>query len=50
MTVKRTIPKAKKTDKASEAKARQIQVETFGDNDRYDDYDEMGADYEDAFF
>ena len=41
--------KSKKADKAAEAKARQIQVETFGDNDRYDDYDQMGADYEDAY-
>ena len=42
--------KSKKADKAAEAKARQIHNETFGDNDRYDDYDQMGADYEDAFF
>ena len=41
--------KSKKADKAAEAKARQIQVETFGDNDKYDDYDQMGQDYEDAY-
>jgi translation initiation factor 3 subunit J len=42
--------KAKKVDKQAVAKARQVQVETFGDNDNYDDYDAIGADYEDAFF
>jgi translation initiation factor 3 subunit J len=48
--VKGQAQKSKKVDKAAEAKARQTQVETFGDNDQYDDYDEMGANYEDAFF
>lgn len=42
--------KSKKVDKVAEAKARQVQVETFGDNDQYDAYDEIGANYEDAFF
>lgn len=42
--------KSKKSDKAAEAKARQIQIETFGDNDQYDTYDQIGEDYEDAFF
>jgi len=42
--------KSKKVDKAAEAKARQIQVETFGDNDLYDNYDAIGESYEDAFF
>ena len=42
--------KSKKADKAAEAKARQIQIETFGDNDAYDDYDQIGQDYEDDFF
>ena len=42
--------KSKKTDKAAEAKARQIQVETFGDNDAYDNYDQIGEAYEDDFF
>ena len=48
--VKGQAQKSKKVDKAAEAKARSIQVETFGDNDQYDDYDQIGADYEDAFF
>ncbi|KAL7565269.1 hypothetical protein ACA910_014562 [Epithemia clementina (nom. ined.)] len=48
--VKGQPSKAKKVDKAAEIKARTIQVETFGDNDKYDNYDQMGADYEDAFF
>ena len=47
--VKGQAQKAKK-DKAAEAKARKIQIETFGDNDKYDDYDVIGEDYEDAFF
>lgn len=48
--VKGQAQKSKKVDKAAEKKARKIQVETFGDNDQYDAYDEMGADYEDDFF
>lgn len=48
--VKGQAQKSKKADKAAEAKARKLQVETFGENDQYDAYDEMGADYEDAFF
>lgn len=48
--VKGQAQKSKKVDKTAEAKARQVQVETFGDNDQYDDYDQMGAAYEDAFF
>jgi len=47
--VKGQAQKSKK-DKAAEAKARKIQQETFGDNDDFDDYDEMGGAYEDAFF
>jgi translation initiation factor 3 subunit J len=42
--------KSKKVDKVAEAKARKLQIETFGDNDEYDDIDQVGADYEDAFF
>jgi translation initiation factor 3 subunit J len=42
--------KSKKVDKAAQAKAKQVQVETFGDNDEYDNIDQIGADYEDAFF
>ena len=48
--VKGQAQKSKKADKAAEAKARQIHDETFGDNDRYDDYDQMGAEFEDNFF
>ena len=47
--VKGQAQKAKR-DKVAEAKARKIQVDTFGDNDQYDDYDVMGEDFEDAFF
>jgi translation initiation factor 3 subunit J len=47
--VKGQAQKAKK-DKTAEAKARKIQVDTFGDNDQFDAYDAMGGDYEDAFF
>lgn len=39
----------KKVDKDAEAKARKL-IETFGDNDQYDDYDVIGENYEDAFF
>jgi spore cortex formation protein SpoVR/YcgB (stage V sporulation) len=42
--------KSKKVDKVAEAKARQLQRELYGDNDKYDRYDEVGADYEDSFF
>ena len=42
--------KSKKADKAAEAKIKQKQIDTFGDNDKYDQYDEYGADYEDSFF
>jgi translation initiation factor 3 subunit J len=48
--VKGQAQKSKKVDKAAEAKARKLQVETFGDNDDYDAYDAVGHDYEDAFF
>jgi len=48
--VKGQAQKAKKVDKKAEANARKVQVETFGDNDQYDDYDQFGADYEDSFF
>jgi translation initiation factor 3 subunit J len=42
--------KSKKNDKAAAAQARKIQTETFGDSDKYDKYDEMGGEFEDAFF
>lgn len=40
---------SKKLSKEEEAKAKKL-IETFGDNDKYDQYDVMGEDYEDAFF
>jgi len=48
--VKYQAQKAAKRDKTAEAKARQLQNELYGDNDKYDDYDVVGQDYEDAFF
>ena len=48
--VKFQAQKSKKVDKGAEAKARKLQVELYGDNDDYDDYDQVGQDYEDAFF
>jgi translation initiation factor 3 subunit J len=48
--VKGQAQKSKKVDKSAELKARKLQVETFGDNDFHDDYDQMGHDYEDSFF
>lgn len=47
--VKRQAQKAKK-DKSAEINAKKKYIETFGDNDNYDEVDEIGADYEDAFF
>jgi len=48
--VKGQAQKSKKVDKKVVAQARKVQVETFGDNDNFDDYDAIGEDYEDAFF
>uniref|UniRef100_A0A6U5PFI3 Eukaryotic translation initiation factor 3 30 kDa subunit n=1 Tax=Grammatophora oceanica TaxID=210454 RepID=A0A6U5PFI3_9STRA len=48
--VKGQAQKSAKRDKAAEAKARKLQEELYGNNDDYDDYDEMGGAYEDAFF
>lgn len=48
--VKGQAQKSKKPDKLEEAKIRKQQIETFGDNDQHDRYDEIGADYEDSFF
>ena len=42
--------KSKKKDKTAEKKAKQMAVELYGENDQFDNYDEYGADYEDAFF
>ena len=46
--VKGQAQKSKK-DTAKEKKAKKVQLETFGDNDMYDEYDDFGADYEDQF-
>lgn len=48
--VKGQAQKAKKVDKVAEAKARKIQMETFGDNDQFDSYDVIGDEFEDQFF
>lgn len=42
--------KSKKQDKEEKVKAQKVMNETFGDNNAYDRYDEMGGDFEDAFF
>ena len=47
--IKGQAQKAKK-DKAAEKKAQKLQQELYGDNEQYDEYDALGADYEDAFF
>jgi translation initiation factor 3 subunit J len=47
--VKGQANKAKKADKESIEKARKM-VETFGDNDKFDQYDTIGEDFEDDFF
>jgi len=48
--VKGQAQKSQKKDKAVIAKAKKLQEELYGDNDRYDDYDDYGAQYEDDFF
>ena len=48
--VKGQAQKSKKVDKQAVAQALKVQVDTFGDNDKYDDYDQIGEDFEDAFF
>jgi translation initiation factor 3 subunit J len=48
--VKGQAQKSKKVDKAAVAVAKKLQIETFGDNDKYDDYDVIGEKYEDDFF
>lgn len=47
--VKGQAQKSKKADKKAEAKIRQKMIETFGDNDKYDDIDDIGAQYEDEY-
>ncbi len=48
--VKGQAQKSKKKDKVAEKKAKDMAIELYGDNDQFDDYDEYGAEYEDAFF
>ena len=48
--VKGQAQKSKKADKAAAKKAMEIHDDVFGDNDNYDQYDEMGGAYEDDFF
>lgn len=48
--VKGQAQKSKKKDKVAEKKAKQMAIELYGDNDQFDDYDDYGAQYEDAFF
>ena len=42
--------KSKKQDKVEKQKAQKVANDTFGDSNQYDKYDEIGDDYEDAFF
>jgi hypothetical protein len=48
--VKGQAQKSKKVDKVEKAKAKKLQDEVFGDNNKYDVYDEIGESYEDSFF
>jgi len=48
--VKGQAQKAKKEDKAVKKKAMDINKDVFGDNDEYDEYDDIGGRYEDDFF
>eukprot|EP00536_Pseudo-nitzschia_multiseries_P003858 jgi/Psemu1/323202/estExt_fgenesh1_pg.C_610013 len=48
--VKGQAQKSKKQEKVEQAKAKQLQNELFGDSNQYDEYDEYGEAYEDAFF
>lgn len=47
--VKGQAQKSKKQDKDTVEKARKM-VDTFGDNDKFDQYDTIGEDFEDSFF
>jgi len=47
--VKGEAQKSKKRDKEAERAAKKKHDEVFGENDQFDDYDQMGADYEDAY-
>jgi len=48
--VKGQAQKSKKEDKALKKKAMDINKDVFGDNDDYDEYDDVGGQYEDDFF
>ncbi|KAL3763718.1 hypothetical protein ACHAW5_006162 [Stephanodiscus triporus] len=48
--VKGQAQKSKKVDKAEKKKAMDIHNDVFGDNDNYDEYDQIGGAYEDDFF
>jgi len=48
--VKGQAQKSKKQDKIEKAKAKKMQDDLFGDSNQYDDYDQYGESYEDAFF
>lgn len=48
--VKGQAQKSKKVDKAAKKKALDIHDDVFGDNDNYDQYDDIGGAYEDDFF
>jgi translation initiation factor 3 subunit J len=48
--VKGQAQKSKKVDKVEKKKAMAIHNDVFGDNDNYDEYDQMGGAYEDDFF
>lgn len=48
--VKGQAQKSAKRDKGAEEKARKLQEELYGKNDKYDKYDKYGDDFEDSFF
>lgn len=48
--VKGQAQKAAKRDKGAEIKARKLQTELYGDNDKYDQIDKYADDFEDSFF
>lgn len=48
--VKGQAQKSKKENKTVKKKAMDINKEVFGDNDEYDEYDDIGGAYEDDFF
>jgi len=48
--VKGQAQKSKKVDKVQKKKALDIHNDVFGDNDNYDQYDDIGGAYEDDFF